>query len=262
VFNLRVRDDLIAWTVNQRKMRLVNVMDAYVLGAIPPYNFLLCGKLVACLVRSKEVRDSFAAKYDRSRGIISGVRKHARLALVTTSSALGRSSMYNRLTIDGTRYFESIGYTSGWGHFHIPASLFELIREYLKLKKHEYQGNNRFGEGPNWRLRAIRQALSTLGLNPNLLQHGINREVFICQLASNAARFLAGKAKRVEYRGLRSVSDVSRLAIARWVLPRSVRRTEYQNWKRENMLQFLMMSRSALPTMTKNLKEVDQGGAR
>jgi len=32
--------------------RLVNVMDAYVLGAVPPYNMLLGGKLVASLVRS------------------------------------------------------------------------------------------------------------------------------------------------------------------------------------------------------------------
>lgn len=30
-------------------------MDAYVLGALPPYNTLLRGKLVACLIRSSDV---------------------------------------------------------------------------------------------------------------------------------------------------------------------------------------------------------------
>jgi hypothetical protein len=60
VFNRNVRDSAIGWGVEDRKDRLVNVMDAYVLGALPPYNSLLCGKLVACLVRTEEVRDCFA----------------------------------------------------------------------------------------------------------------------------------------------------------------------------------------------------------
>ena len=47
VFNLRARDDLIGWNVSERTERLVNLMDAYVLGALPPYNFLLCGKMIA-----------------------------------------------------------------------------------------------------------------------------------------------------------------------------------------------------------------------
>ena len=50
VFNLKARDNHIGWNAEARRERLVNVLDAYVLGAIPPYNSLLCGKLVACLV--------------------------------------------------------------------------------------------------------------------------------------------------------------------------------------------------------------------
>ena len=49
VFNLSARDHHIGWTSTQRKKRLVGVMDAYVLGAVPPYSSLLCGKLIACL---------------------------------------------------------------------------------------------------------------------------------------------------------------------------------------------------------------------
>jgi hypothetical protein len=65
VYNLRVRDELIGWTVKDRSKRLVNVLDAYVLGSVPPYNMLLGGKLVACLIRTKEVRDDFARKYGK-----------------------------------------------------------------------------------------------------------------------------------------------------------------------------------------------------
>ena len=38
VFNLSVRDNLIEWDVKARGERLVNIMDAYVLGALPPYS--------------------------------------------------------------------------------------------------------------------------------------------------------------------------------------------------------------------------------
>jgi hypothetical protein len=62
VFNLRVRDQRIGWTVEGREKRLVDVMDAYVLGALPPYSQLLGGKLIACLTRSREIRDCFFKK--------------------------------------------------------------------------------------------------------------------------------------------------------------------------------------------------------
>ena len=60
VFNLAVRDNLIGWNSKERSDRLVNIMDAYVLGAIPPYNALLGGKLIACLLRSRDIYDDFA----------------------------------------------------------------------------------------------------------------------------------------------------------------------------------------------------------
>jgi len=133
VFNLRARDEFVGWTAEDRRARLVNVLDAYVIGAIPPYSMLLGGKLVASLVCTAEINAAFAHKYSRTRGIISRERKGAVLAMVTTSSALGRSSMYNRLRLPGCRLFRSVGYTSGWGHFHIPDQLFSTMREYLRF---------------------------------------------------------------------------------------------------------------------------------
>jgi hypothetical protein len=63
VFNLSVRDNLIGWDVAARGERLVNIMDAYVLGALPPYNALLGGKLVACLLRSRDIYDDFTRAF-------------------------------------------------------------------------------------------------------------------------------------------------------------------------------------------------------
>ena len=114
VYNLAVRDKLIGWNVADRAERLVNVMDAYVLGAVPPYNLLLGGKLVACLLRTKDVYKDFAGLYGHTQGIISGREKHARLLAITTSSSMGQSSAYNRLKLGETEYFRSVGCTGGW----------------------------------------------------------------------------------------------------------------------------------------------------
>ncbi len=262
VFNLKTRDELIGWTSEDRKKRLVNIMDAYVLGAMPPYNSLLCGKLIACLIKTKEVRDLFAQKYNKSKGIISKKYKHASLAMVTTSSALGRSSIYNRLKLNQVAYLTSIGFTSGWGHFHIPHELFNSIRDYLKQKKHSYYKNNRFGDGPNWKLRAIRYALNTIGVNDNLLRHGISREVFICNIASNARRYLAGKSKKAYYRGLLSVEDVGLLAKERWIVPRAERYPAYQSWNREQILGMIMNKGTVQKNLNRQDRKVVQIGTR
>lgn len=235
VFNLSVRDNLIGWTAADRSRRLVNILDAYVLGAVPPYNMLLVGKAIACLVRSREVYDDFAKTYGSTTGIISGEEKRARLLAVTTSSSMGRSSLYNRIKLNGVGYYESIGYTLGWGHFHITDDLFAQMREYLRLSKHPYADDHRFGHGPNWRLRTIRTALRQLGINESVLRHGIQREVFFCPLAENAQHILATGKGRPDLSTLKTVEEISSLARARWIEPRATRRDEYKAWRREDI---------------------------
>ena len=230
VFNLSVRDNLIGWNASDRGARLVNVMDAYVLGAVPPYNVLLGGKMVACLIRTRDVYDDFRRKYGGTTGIISQRNKRSRLLAVTTSSSMGRSSVYNRLKLDGIQYFHSVGYTGGWGHFHIPDDLFAELRAYLRQIGHPYADHHHFGEGPNWRLRTTRAALKELGFRDDLLRHGIRREVFLCQLASNTVELLRTGKGRPDLSTLVGVREVSRLARERWIVPRAERRPDYKDW--------------------------------
>jgi len=239
VFNLSVRDKLIGWDVHDRASRLVNIMDAYVLGALPPYNALLGGKMVACLIRSREIYEDFTRTYGSTTGIISGKEKKARLLAVTTSSSMGRSSVYNRLKLDGYPYFESIGYTRGWGHFHIPDSLFLELREYLRTIGHRYADQHQFGQGPNWRLRTTRAALKELGFRDDLLRHGIQREVFFCSLAANATKLLQTGKGKPDLSSLLSVRKVAELAMERWMVPRSQRRPEFQAWTSDNLRHLL-----------------------
>ncbi len=239
VFNLAVRDQLIGWNATERAARLVNIMDAYVLGAVPPYNFLLAGKMIACLVRSRDIYDEFFHAYGNTVGIISGQEKKARLLAVTTSSSMGRSSVYNRLKLGNVPYFQSIGYTQGWGHFHIPDNLFLELRAYLRTIGHRYADLHQYGQGPNWRLRTSRAALQTLGFKNNLMRHGIKREVFFCNLASNANKLLRTGNGKPDLSTLLCFQEISELALERWILPRASRCFDYRSWSNSDMLNFL-----------------------
>lgn len=235
VFNLSVRDSEIGWNAEDRRNRLCNVLDAYVLGALPPYNELLCGKAIACMLRSSEVYDEFQSRYGNRPGLISGRNKNSRLLAITTSSSMGRSSLYNRLTLQGERYLQPVGYSKGWGHFHVPDDLFLELRQYLESIGHPYSSQYQYGEGPNWRLRTIKAALAALGMQQSLLRHGIKRQVYIGYLAKNAKEILNGSKNEPDLSGLSSTSEIVEAAKGRWIIPRSLRRNEYLKWRKQSI---------------------------
>jgi len=232
VFNLKARDTWIGWNADDRRQRLVNVMDAHIVGSVPPYSFLLGGKVTAALMTSQEVCDAFAAKYSHRSGIISQQYKHAQLLLITVTSALGRSSLYNRLKLPGTVEFVRVGQTTGWGHFHIPQPLFLLMRELLRREEHPYASGHRFGQGPNWRLRVAREALRRVDLDPHLLQHGISREVYGVPLVTRWREYLCGE-EEIAVVSRPSAKEIGSLAINRWLIPRARTRPDYLHWTRE-----------------------------
>lgn len=251
VFNLGPRDNWVGWSCDERKDRLVHVMDAFVLGALPPYSKLLGGKLIALLATCREVVKYFRAKYGKSEGIISRRKKNPRLVLLTTTSALGRSSVYNRLRIPGrVEYLTGVEadrverwYTKGYGHFHISESVYEGLMEVLSRRNHPYATGNRFGDGPNWKIRVIRQASVELGIEARLLRHGIKRQVYIVPLAENTRSFLLGKSKVVRYKTL-PVRDITDFWCERWAKPRSRRYPDWVDWNSGEVIQELKLLRS------------------
>lgn len=242
VFNLRARDEYIGWTGEQRGTQLVHTMDAYVLGAVPPYNQLLGGKVVAALLRTREIYNDFLTVYGARKGVISGKVNQARLAAITTTSSMGRSSVYNRVKLNGRHYLKPIGYSSGYGHFHIPDKLFQDLRDYLRWKKHRYTDGHEFGNGPNWRMRVTRTALEMIGMRSNLMMHGIRREVFICEMASNTIAFLKGEEAELDITSLKSVEEVAALACERWLVPRAVREISYSQWTKADLVALVSKS--------------------
>lgn len=232
VIGLPVRDRWIGWSTGLRNRNLRYVMDAYVMGAVPPYSFLLFGKLVAMLAASDEVRESFRQKYSNTRPSIRGEPFDGQLALITTTSALGKSAVYDRINFGGQRMFISAGYTHGWGEFHFSNGVYEDMRAYAKRYCVPSQRDEHWGQGFRNRREVIDKVLQKLGLSKEWLNHGIEREVFVVPLASNSTQFLRGESDRLQPFN-RSAADLSKYFVDRWMLPRSMRDLRYARWPRE-----------------------------
>jgi Domain of unknown function (DUF4338) len=229
VFNLAVRDGWIGWNKEAQRTRLRNVMDAFVLGAVPPYSYLLCGKLVAMLVASREVREAFNRKYRSRRSLIRRRITDGRLALITTMSALGRSSIYNRLRYEDRLLFHSLGYSQGSGEFHFSNGLYGAIFDYADRHCDATAKKSRWGVGFRNRREVIRKTLAKIGLPPDLLYHGIQREIFAVPLAHNTREFLRGETSRLRPYNT-SVQDLFAWFRTRWLLPRASWDTRYNEF--------------------------------
>lgn len=233
VFSLGPRDRWIGWDLSQRKARLQCVMDLFVLGAVPPYSRLLCGKLIALLATSVEVQRAFRRKYGGGRAFISRKPLDGRLALLMTTSALGRSSLYNRLTYRGAPVFESLGFTSGSGEFHFGNGFYDDLRRLAERHCDATAKHDRWGTGFRNRRELVRKALPLLGLSRELVYHGVQREIFAAPLASNTLQFLRGKHQRLKPFG-HTAAELCAWFRERWLLPRAARDEGYLAFEAES----------------------------
>jgi hypothetical protein len=229
VFRLGPRDTWVGWDESARRARLRHVMDAFVLGAVPPYTNLLCGKLIAMLVASDEVREAFVRKYGQSTSRISGRSFDGRLALVTTISALGRSSLYNRVTFRRRQMYHGVGWTSGSGEFHFANGVYSDLLAFaqhhcLPSAKHE-----RWGNGWRSRRELVRAVLPRLGLSRELVYHGVRREIFVVPLAENTREFLRGEEDELRSYTA-SAAELFASFRERWLLPRAQRELSYREF--------------------------------
>lgn len=232
VFSLGPRDEWVGWTLSDRKKRLGNAMDAFVLGAVPPYSFLLCGKLVAMLAASDTIRDAFKRKYGGARSVIRRKVHDGRLALLTTTSALGRSSVYNRLRLGERLLYQSVGFTKGSGEFHFSNGLYGAISEFAEEHCEPTAKQERWGVGFRNRREVIRKCLPALGLSSDWVYHGIKREVFVIPLARNTREFLRGQHSRLMWYH-QSETQIFEYFRNRWMLPRASWDERFRSWSKD-----------------------------
>lgn len=194
-----------------------SMMELNVCGAIPPYNEILGGKLVALLATSPQVIHDYKMRYEGKQSEIASrmkgepVYRPADLVFVgTTSLYYVGSSQYNRLKIPGALFgtdydvkWEEMGITKGYGTMHVgratTSCLNEAVGNDAKLINHV------FGEGasPKFRLltMGINKLLETIpGTDPKeFTKHTMKRIVYGACLAENSRRYLLGYDSSPKY---------------------------------------------------------------
>lgn len=225
VLKMAVRDKYLNIPKDELDIWVNKSMQAQRVGALPPYNDLLGGKLVALALGSNEIRTAYYRKYCNRETLLEKRKIDADLLFITTSSAYGRSSIYNRLKFDEEEVAHKLGYTKGYGTFHIPDSLFAKIKDFLKGEG--IDTGTTFGNGPSRRIKLLYQAFAKLNL-PDYSQHQIQREYYLFSHVSNL-RDIIHEGDPPNYWD-RSFGEMFIYWKNRWCLPRSVRKEDWRNF--------------------------------
>ena len=219
-----------------KELAVNSMMDAFTVGALPPYSDLLGGKLVALALTADEVRDAYRAKYGRAITRMESRSLGGDLVAITTVSAFGRSSIYNRLGFEGEKAAWFLGKTKGFGNFHLNGTIKE-VRDWLARQGYEVKVG--FGSGPRAIWNDITRACYLLDLDfKNILGHGIEREAYLFPLVNNLAACVEGR-ENPDYisRPLDAIVDYWH---ARWLAGRVRRISRWRNWRREDTLNTIL----------------------
>jgi len=197
--------------IANRKCKIgANMMDIIVCGAIPPYNELLCGKLISILACSPRVIQDYTKRYSNQTSEIASrmkgkevVRDSHLVYLGTTSLYSVGSSQYNRIKVPmewGVLQFRKMGITEGYGTVFFSKATTNLFSRILELQDGGKRISHVFGEGTSPRFRIISRGLSSIGVRADaFLKHYSPRIVYSIDLARNTNDFLMGYDSQPEY---------------------------------------------------------------
>ena len=195
VIGMELRDKFIGWNKCQRHERLYNLMTAYVLGAVEPYNQLLGAKLIAMLIGSKEITDYFTEKYKDKETIIRKRKPIPKLVAIDTMGAFGQSAIYHSL-----KEWKFIGYTQGRTHYHLTLNGFwEKALEIAKQLNLNSLQKNVYGNGANWKFRVLNELFHILKIDDDVFETGHRRGYYFRPLVANWKEFLTGQTNDVIY---------------------------------------------------------------
>lgn len=226
VLKMSVRDNYLNLPKDELDLWVNKSMNAQRVGALPPYNELIGGKMVALTLTVNEVRKAYREKYINYISVIKKRRLPADILFITTTSAFGRSSLYNRLRYNGELVAKCLGYTQGSGSFHIPKYLYEEIVQFLKRKGVNVARG--YGNGPSRKLRLIVLGLRYLGI-PSFIYHGIKREFYLFPLVENLKEVIQNEEDAIWYdRPFDKLVDYWK---ERWAIPRAERKPEWKDFR-------------------------------
>ncbi len=229
VLKMAVRDNYLGISKDELDIWVNKSMNAQRVGALPPYNELLGGKMVALALTCNEIREAYKKNMKITVTILKGRRLEPELLFITTTSAFGKSSLYNRLKYNGELVAKSLGYTKGSGTFHIPDELYEELISFLISRGIIVKRG--FGSGPSKKLKLIGLALKHLGLS-NFTYHGIKREFYLFPLVKNLKEVISKKEEPIWYdRPFERLVDYWK---ERWAIPRAKRVNRWMDFNKNN----------------------------
>lgn len=211
------RDRHLGINVADRAYWVNQSMSAQRLGAVPPYDRILGGKLVAMLMASDTLRKDFHKKYSKACTPRQEQDLPARLLFVTTTGAFGKSSLYTRLKLREEWLATFIGYSNGSGSFHIPNALYEKLL--VMLSRSGADVARGYGNGPSRKMRLIRQGMAELGYK-NGVSHGIKRAIYLFPFAKNLDSLIRHERRQRPIWHHRQERDLTDFWKKRWILPR------------------------------------------
>lgn len=225
LYSLRCRDEYFDWlgklpeTVARKNAGLRQIMDLAVCVAIPPYNSLLGGKLLAALALTEVFQAEHVKKY-----------KEPLRAVVTTSATGLHCPIFNRIMLRPGGLYRRIGRTSGY-----TTTIYS--RETLRLANlllGRVQQRPKFLASASNPLRPLRYALRQCNLDPEaLLRLGVQKGVYIATVRPNDLHRLRTSRSRGRHADRPFVSAAD--AFMYWgstLLPRRLQRPDVlQNLK-------------------------------
>ena len=227
-YSLACRDRLLGWSgvglKSTKDIGLRMMMDLSTCIAVPPYNALRAGKLLAALAVSRPVLQVVQACY--------GTPLHG---LLTTSATGIHCPLFNRIMLRPGGLFRRIGQTAGFSTVHLSRETLRAARAFLPSYRSAPTGEFSLSVRP---LRILDHALRRCGIpSRRLLRAGVPKGVYFAETAPGGIEHLrAGRRSRP--RGLLDLRDV----LAYWqsaVLPKALATAEQR-------ARFLSMNRESL----------------
>ena len=225
VITITDRDNYIGWK-SENKLegkKLVHSAIGSCIMSTQPFGFnFLGGKLVACLITSSVVRDTWKRLYNQT------------LVGMTTTSLYGSYSMYNSL-----KWWHKCGSSAGKIPIKPDDGVYKIWHDWLKQNKNqEYkkkmtQKEDVSGPVTGAKQRVISMIFQTLGVKTQEYVHGYERGVYYSCFYENTKDFLCGKIDENQLK-MKPLFQQDTTAILDWW--RTKAKDRYLKLKSENNL--------------------------
>lgn len=184
-YSLSCRDRFLHWDSKQKGHLLSNGLDALmqlaVCMALPPYSYLLGGKLMAALALSKTVADEYQRKYKRT------LRRGTRLQGLVTICAGGKHCpIFHRIMLRPGGLYRRVGETAGYTTAYFSEETMDNARQLVE-SSNRHRDTAVFGKS----MRIIKSALRICGLPyEQIVKNGLRKGVYLGFTSSEGLRNL------------------------------------------------------------------------